>query len=459
MPWHLTDRTIVAALLVVAGLLVTTGPAPFAVALALGVLLAVAIRPFLGVLLSLSVALTYGVYVARTGGGAFLIGKDVLVGAIAVGVAIRWSDRRPTSFPTAPFGILLATALTSVALGRSTDLGTTVGGLRILFEWVIFGYVASLVIDDRRLRALLLIVSPLVVINALLAIQQSRVGAVALTREGYEYGSIVRQIGGTVRAFGMMPYGIPFGHSMALLAIACLAFVVRSSRRDVILFGSIGLLAVANLILSVNRTALLGLAVASIVVLWSSGHLAIRKMSTAHLVGGVVLVVLLTLVGPGRQLIGGVVQGAGNTSVKTRLDTWGGVSLDHVLFGDGPGTAGAAAVGRQIGGVTPRYAVVDNQYLSILLQLGVVGLAAFALSVTVLVRRTLRLARRPDASTASIIGLATLAYFVVAMASLNVWEDYPTVVLVWLFVGAGLGGTPRIASSEAGASYAKATTS
>jgi len=311
-------------------------------------------------------------------------------------------------------------------------------------------------VDARSLRRGLYLFLPLVAFTVGLAIWQSNVGTQGLLQQGYEYDVNVRNAGGFVRALGASTYGAPFGHSMAVLAVVYLSLAIAGQRgRDRWLGLAGSMLAITGVTLSLSRTALVGSAVAALVMLIAAYR---RRVSVSSLRRPVPI---LIVAGLALYLIaqrGGsfVVQGftGHDPSVEARLSRWSEMwNTDRPLVGDGPGAAGvAAAIVASHRGlpstVADRY-VSDNYYVATVAQYGLFGLVllvAFLILLGVRGLRSLRTGRHPP--WLSIAGLGAVTYLVVAMVTVNVWEDIASAIFIWTIVGAALATTPRSPERE-----------
>lgn len=163
-------------------------------------------------------------------------------------------------------------------------------------------------------------------------------------------------------------------------------------------------------VLSVSRSAIVGIAIAMAVLLPALSRRVVMALSVAGAAGGLALYFTVPgLAGTIRGLFLGV---ASDPSTQSRTGSYE-VALEFV----GHGTA----LGRGFGTFLPKYQILDNQLLLLLVEVGVVGLVAFlAVAATGVVeaQRASRRATVPEdgllmqALTAAIVStLALFAFF------------------------------------------------
>jgi hypothetical protein len=342
-------------------------------------------------------------------------------------------------------GVWLGVAVVSLAM---SDLALMTGlrGLRAAFWWVLLVYVAAAWLDATTLRRWLVGVLPVLAGMVAFAGWQAAVGADALVRAGYVYALNVREADGYVRAFSTMVYDAPFSHTMAVLLVAyALLHVHGSSHRDRVA-GLVGTaLAAAGIALGLNRAALLVAAVGGAVGVISLWRPDVVRRGMA--VTAVIVVVMgsLLLVRGGEFYV--TVTDRTQPSVTDRVEIWPEaveVSSGRPLLGFGPGSVGVVAFTEELersGDLAQAVAVgvTDNYYLAVLVQYGGVGLGVF-----ILLLATFALRFRgppgpgPDDDWAVAAGRGALGLLVALMVLVNVWEDFPTPLFIWTFVGVGI---------------------
>jgi hypothetical protein len=244
--------------------------------------------------------------------------------------------------------------------------------------------------------------------------------------------------GGRLRVLGSAQHPIALGALFAVLMPICLYLFERYRRR---LFlgcgGVIGLAALAT----VSRTAIIMIAVEIIVLFWLRPALrrlwpiAIPLVLVAH-------VALPGTIGALRQAFfpkGGLVaqqrEGAhtrGSGRIADLGPALGQVSV-RPLFGDGYGT--------RIVDVKPRQnaPILDDQWLGLLLDVGLVGAAAFLWLIIRSVRRMVRAcrsARGPDATGLAALAATTAAY-AVGMLTFDAITFVQITFVFFLLIGIG----------------------
>jgi O-antigen ligase len=190
-------------------------------------------------------------------------------------------------------------------------------------------------------------------------------------------GSFVRSVGTSTHA---LEYATVISAALPLTLNAAL-FLHRSGvlRRW---YGSV-VITLASL-LAVSRSALIGTA-AAILVLVPTWPARVRARLAAL---GVVLIGVVYVTVPG--MIGtlrGMFTPGGDSSTASRVDSWG------TAF-----TIGGRSwlVGRGLGTFGPRYRILDNGYLGMYIELGVLGLAAFLGMLLTALVVVFGMARRTD---------------------------------------------------------------
>jgi hypothetical protein len=161
-------------------------------------------------------------------------------------------------------------------------------------------------------------------------------------------------------------------HPLEYGVVLCIAFPIAislalkdASRSRLVRWFPVAAIGVASA-LSVSRSALIGL-LAAILVLAPVWSWRVRALVGAAATGLVIAVGVLVpgMLGTIRGLFLGL---AGDTSVVSRLSSYD-VALEYI--GRFP------FVGKGFGTFLPRYHILDNQYLLMAVELGVVGVAIF----------------------------------------------------------------------------------
>jgi polysaccharide biosynthesis protein PslJ len=246
---------------------------------------------------------------------------------------------------------------------------------------------------------------------------------------------------GVVRAVGSSAHPIELGVVLAMALPLGLALVFSSSSRWWIPTGALAV----GVMTSVSRTPLIVLAAAGLILLW------LRPRDVKKLVPLLVpLIVVVKLALPGslatvKQAFfpeGGLV--AEHSALPPEADpllAGGrvrllGPSLDEAarspVFGRGFGT-------RQTGFHNPlrNSPILDNQWLGLLLDIGIVGVVGWAVLLTGAARRLIRSARRragPDGWLSAGFA-AAIAGFSVAMFTFDAMAFVQVTFMLWILIG------------------------
>lgn len=199
---------------------------------------------------------------------------------------------------------------------------------------------------------------------------------------GDGYASIETR-GGLVRAAGTANHPLEYG----LVLVMILPFAVtlalhEKSRSPLVRWLPVPAIALA-LVLSGSRSALVGLIVA-VVVLIPTWSVAVRwRIGLAAVILGAVLYVLSPRVVTNLRYLFFAFNDDPSVSSRT-----GSLGMVGRVFGLNP------IFGRGYGTFLPQYRILDNEYLLLLIEVGVVGLAAFVALVGIAACSALLAARR-----------------------------------------------------------------
>ena len=230
--------------------------------------------------------------------------------------------------------------------------------------------------------------------------------------------------GDFVRPESTARHALEYAAVLSMVLPVALTLAIRESHRTVFLrwFPVAAIFMAA--FLSVTRSALLGI-VAVLLVLIPTWEPAVKKMAVWAAIGGGVVMYALV---PG---LSGTIIGmfSGNDpSVDSRTDSFAVVG-DYLrispIFGRGLGTMG------------PQYRIFDNQYIGFIIEIGLIGAAAFILLVLTAMVTTFLRRRAPDQLVGS-MGPA-LSAAVLAGALLSAFFDsfhFPQAVgMLFLMIG------------------------
>ncbi|WP_163375831.1 O-antigen ligase family protein [Dietzia sp. Alg238-R159] len=257
--------------------------------------------------------------------------------------------------------------------------------LKIAFFYVLLPLIVMMFPFDRadkdRLVSVLLGAG---VVAASYGIWQQFVGGAALVDLGYEWNVHIRSAGPIMRSIGTFNQPFPFGlFLMLVIVVATAAALAEPHRLRSKFFVAVFPVLAAGMLLSVVRASYIGVAVGLVAV----GVLLSRRFLVRLLITFCVAVpVVLTFVFlSGSDILRTFVS---SSSLEERGGHWS-VNIPLVLsqpFGAGLGTTGssAAKVSEGHDPSSPLYQP-DSNYMKILLELGPIGLAAYALIVGLMV--------------------------------------------------------------------------
>jgi polysaccharide biosynthesis protein PslJ len=341
-----------------------------------------------------------------------LAAAGVPASLVALGIAVWWLVdwvgqpwprsrlRQPTKLPAlALLGAVLASYLAAAARPTSQDeLLSADRGLLNILAWLGVLMAATDGISSRsNLDKLLRRVVWLGAVAASVGIlqfvtKQPLIGFLqlpGLTDNGVDEGLLSR--GGYLRPAGTATHPIEFGVSLSMLLPVALHLAVADAgrRRPVARWLPVGLIALA-LPISISRSAVICTAVALLLALPAWPAPVRRRVYAAALA----LVGCLAVALPG--FVGGIV------------GLFTGISKDDSALSrtDSYAIAGsfisrAWLFGRGIGTWLPKYRILDNQYLGLLIEIGVVGTGCLVALLLVGVVTAYRAGRVPAAESAA----------------------------------------------------------
>ena len=256
------------------------------------------------------------------------------------------------------------------------------------------------------------------------------------------YGVATRE--GFVRPAGTAVHPIEFGAVLCmLLPVAIgrgLGLLERSGmRRSAVTRWSPAVLVVAAISLSVTRSALVGMVVALIAM-------APALTSRQRVVGGLAAVlagILVFLLVPGMagSVLGLFTGIGGDEGVTSRLESFAAVQS---FFLSSPW------LGRGFGTFLPRYRIVDNQYLGLLLEAGVVGILAITALINAALLASVRTLRRSTDQRLRGGALVAGVSVLVGAVSLVMFDGFafPMMATLWFLMMGLVGAAYRLARPE-----------
>jgi hypothetical protein len=370
--------------------------------------------------------------------------KDVIAFAAISAAAVLALQRRAARRATLADGVVLALAgglflLYLVNAGSLSARGSAwFQGVRLFnepFGMLLVGL--SLRHPQRTLAAgrLSLIVTAAGV--ALYGIAQQGIGVTRLHALGFTYDEELRTVGGQLRSFGTLDNTFLYS-SLLLLALAVVVVAPRLQARH----GVVIAILCAGLFVSHVRTALVvavalfGLALARRGQALAAGFL---------IVGATVGAVILFVVASGQAQTRTVpINPTTYLTLNGRTQLWKERvgNADHWPLGQGVGVTGTAArralaslSGKRPIGTTSTSTTVDSGYLTLISDVGALGLAV----LVALIGRVLLLSRRAIANRLEQgwIVVGVVAVFLIDNLSREAFTGYPGAYLSWLLIGLG----------------------
>jgi hypothetical protein len=255
--------------------------------------------------------------------------------AFTAGLVIRSCVvRRPSRREVAAAAALAAVYALYLATG--TSLKADLWGGKVLLSSVVVGWaLARLGIGRPEWRAIYLALATVAGAGLTLGIWQRAKGVQGLFGLGLDYGQRIREVagGGHVRIFGGFTSAAPFSYMLAIALCAWIGLFLTGGqeRRLARETAWLPVVVIAGIVLAVDRTAVIGLAVAGVVL-----ALAFRRnvlLATAAAAAVIAAVVLLVVGASGGQL--------GDTA-HARASLWREYVADFRVFGAGPASVGSA---------------------------------------------------------------------------------------------------------------------
>lgn len=236
----------------------------------------------------------------------------------------------------------------------------------------------------------------------LIAIIQYRLGVSYLISIGLEYGSELRQIEGQLRPPALFLNHFEYGLFSAAIFVACLSYKKYSLLKNELWIKYGFFISGLGVLLSTARTAILIVLVAY--VLSSQIDISGSKLlkgKVAKTINALGLAFIITLIFPSL---------AASASIYSRFDNWQLIlSKFNIFFGNGLGSAGGATSSNFYHGESK--VIVDNYLLSILAQVGVIGLVLFLACLFGLVKGQIKHKFIVIAITFSFLTLESWEYF------------------------------------------------
>jgi O-antigen ligase len=251
--------------------------------------------------------------------------------------------------------------------------------------------------------------------------------------------TLVGSRGDFTRPSGTALHPIEFGAVLTMLLPVAVNLALGDRTRSALRrWLPVGLIASA-VVLSISRSALICAAVGMLVIAWRwAPQVQVRAGFATVGLMGVFFVTVPGLIG---TLTGMFTSLGSDTSTLSRVDSYGTAAM---FIERSP------VIGRGLSTFLPSYRILDNQYLLLLIEVGVLGTVAFALLMVAGIRAGLA-ARRWSTQTASALQAQSLAAAVAAGATGLAFYDGFSFPMAsgTLFLMLGLSGAQlRLASTR-----------
>jgi O-antigen ligase len=382
---------------------------------------------------------------------------------VLAGLALVWLAALLARGPAAPHprrsavnvtvGSFVVVAAASVLLNVQVlatvdDLTIAIKKFALLSAYVIFFYIASTSLRQGEVSAFCGLIVGLACVTALLTVWEYRTG----TNLFYDITERLMPPGFTLGAatgdseFGRPAVTGPTQHGLAVATMLAFAFpfaligVIRSPGRQKLAYALASAVILAGAASTLRKSAVV-VPAAAVVVLFAYRPRALIRLAPL----GLVLLMLVSALSPGAlgslrgQLLLERVGGSASTLGRTQ-------DYDAVA----PDVKAHLATGRGYGSYdSHKYRLLDNQYLALLIETGVLGLAAYVAMMLAILLTAHRIIRSGDSSRAppalAIAGAA--AAFIVSGALFDVLAfaqvPYLFFLLAALVVVLAQGASPR----------------
>lgn len=366
-------------------------------------------------ILTIWLLLLLGVPSGLTFSGLGSLGHPSTVWGLGCAVWWCWYTLQRTR-PTAPFPqpvrtatfVLLAACLVSYVAAATrplplTEASTADSGLLRMLSWTGILLVANDGIADLdRLHALLRRIVTLGSAFALVGLLQFATGQALVDAISFPGMSISPFSGpqarnGFLRSSSTAMHPLEYGSVLAMTFPIAVTLALQATHGVVRRWTHVAVLALACAV-SVSRSALVGLA-AALAFLAPAWPRTTRRIGAAVAAAAAVAIYVLV---PGMvgTIIGMFTGISEDSSAASRV---GSYELAADFFARGP------LFGRGFGTFLPEYRILDNQYLQLLIEMGVVGLAAFLAVVLSAIGGGVVVRRRSVESTIGQLGQALAA--------------------------------------------------
>jgi hypothetical protein len=386
------------------------------------------------VVVLLYLGLLDGVVKLETGAQATSLGRDVLLYAVAIGMALR--SQRPVRMPPLSGWVFawIAVILVQLANPGNISLYHSFASLRQDLEFVPLFFIAFAALRTRKsLRTLFALLLAVATINAVVAVYQSTLTPAQLSSWGHGYANLLS--GPSARLFNspdgkqhIRPPALGsdegFGGDLGATAIpgGIALLILYRRRRSLLVLISLGVIGAAVGVLTSQARSAIAIAVVALLAFFAL--VAVGRQAGRALIGLLVVaaiaVVAVELTGSYSDnafaRFGSIAPGSATSTIESaRSSTWSAIPvyLEKVPFGAGLGLVGPAAT--DAGGTGSNWNG-ESEFTYLIVEAGAAGLlvlTGFALAISRLVFTGIR--RERDTETVLLLaGVAAplFGYFV-----------------------------------------------
>ncbi len=226
------------------------------------------------------------------------------------------------------------------------------------------------------------------------------------------------------------------------LSVAIALFLSKASRVRPILLLSIIALGGLNLVLTVSRGGYIAFAVviALLVVRYWREVLKPRVIISTLAVSVMIAFTAFRFFGAGEQLtsftqhVGNIFGGASYVERVETFDIAHRIWLEHPLIGIGPGGFGPYASFHPL--ITPNdgYKIVNNVYIELLAETGIIGLATYILLVVIILLRSIKALRKGKDPLVQAILFGLFSAFIGVLVQYNTFSVL-YILHIWTLIG------------------------
>lgn len=318
---------------------------------------------------------------------------------------------------------------------QAVELSSAERGLLLVASWLGIVLLASDGLADvpsiEKLLRVLVVTGGIVAVLGIAQFitGQSLIEGIQIPGLSPNNSTIIVDRNGFTRAAGTSTHPIEFGVALTMILPFALHFAfLDTTRSKFSRWWPIAAMAIA-IPITISRSALVGVIVvlAFLLPTWPTARRRISYL-VITLLAAVIYIAVPGLLGTLTRLFTGI---GGDGSVASRTDSYD-LAFEFV--------ARSPIVGRGFSTFLPQYRILDNQYMALLIEVGIVGTLAVLCLFVVAIRSTLRSRRVGDARTRSLA--TSLAAMITAGAcSLATFDAFGFAqVSCLIFLGIALAG-------------------